>query len=155
MMRERRFNNEYIYLSFHSVLGCSISVLCDFQNEEKHSSRHQRVPDEPERETVASMALGYSGKGTTSTNTLNASMMRDETTVNHIQNNVHKAALWLSFAEESRSHRLTTMETRLRQAKKRQRELFMTNMKRNIFYLNRWEIIRQKRDEQAKVQHEI
>ena len=31
----------------------------------------------------------------------------------------------------------------------------MNNMKRNIFFLNRWEIIRQKREEFAKVQMEV
>jgi hypothetical protein len=64
---------------------------------------------------------------------------------NFIEDNIKKISLWHRHADQDRGFRQTLFKQRRDQAIKRREQMYMDKIRQNIFYMNRWNIVREKR----------
>jgi hypothetical protein len=64
---------------------------------------------------------------------------------NFIEDNIKKISIWGRINEKEKEERGHLFQQRRENAIKRRERLFMDKIKQNIYYMNRWNIVREKR----------
>lgn len=64
---------------------------------------------------------------------------------NFIEDNIKKISIWGRINEKEKEERGHLFQQRRENAIKRRERLFMDKIKQNIYYMNRWDIVREKR----------
>lgn len=62
-----------------------------------------------------------------------------------IEDNIRKVSLWNRISAKERKEKSEVMRQRRTNAIKRKEKLFMEKIRQNIYYMNRWDIVREKR----------
>lgn len=64
---------------------------------------------------------------------------------NFIEDNIKKISIWGRINEKEKEERGHMFQQRRENAIKRRERLFMDKIKQSIYYMNRWNIVREKR----------
>lgn len=139
---EKNFECDYIYCMFTSVAECTIELTIDFPNEDdKRRRRKEENQETDEQKYEAKLAKFIIRRPSVPKNDI-------------VEENIRKMSLWNRISEKERQEKSQVFRDRREIAIKRKERMFMEKIRQNIYYMNRWDIVREKRKDIEQMQRQ-
>lgn len=139
---EKTFECDYMYCMFTSINGCKIELTIDFPNEDDKKRRRRDNKEETDEKKYEAKLAKFVIK--------RPPPARD----NIVEDNIKKVAIWNRIIEQDRQERSEIFHQRHQKALKKKEKLFMQKIRHNIYYMNRWDIVREKRKDIEELQRQ-
>ena len=134
--RDKKFHQPFLYLSFYSQAGTAVDVSCEFSTAEK--ALGVKALKKQENELADLEALGLK--------------LKEEVKTRHlVDKNIEKAWRETKSRKANRlAKSVNRTEERILKAKEAKAAIDLEKLKRSIFFVNRWKIIKEKKQECAE-----
>lgn len=139
---EKNFECDYIYYMFTSVSECKIELIIDFPNEDDRRRRKKDEKEETDEQKYETKLAKFIIK------------RKSVPQNNIVEDNIRKMSLWNRIATKERREKSQKFNHRRQLALKRREQMFMEKIKQNIYYMNRWDIVREKRKDLEEAQRQ-
>lgn len=133
--RDKKFHQEYIYISFISHVGAAIDISCTFSTAEQALGSKALKKLESEQEEGKDALLGIQ-------------FDEEVPSTEIIDENIKQMWKWTSATKAEKTRSLNEMnERRQTLCLEKKKRLEVEKIKKSIFFMNRWDIIREKRQQ--------
>ncbi|CDW87083.1 UNKNOWN [Stylonychia lemnae] len=140
---KEKFTHDFVYFSLFSITGCSINIQFIFAEENMKSKHKINIEEDGTFEEKRSFRLNRDIDD----------MSEDQDPYQQrdfMGKNVREVANWEDAVVEKQRRNIDQME-KIVQARQRQKDLELQNLKRKYFLLHKWEIIKVKRQQYEQI----
>jgi hypothetical protein len=136
------FENEFIFCMFTSMTGCKISLTIEFPNEDGGRHRKKETEEDPKTDKEK-----YEAKLAKRVVQKVIKPRQDK-----IEDNIKKISMINRNVAQERKTKSQVFKRRRDDALKKRDQLFMEKIRINVYYMNRWDIVREKQKDIEKAE---